>query len=169
MTSLTAIVGLVVGVGLVVIGVIVLLKYPHRPGGKIKWGDIEVSSEGPGLIILVLGVIVFSFFAYNAPPIDIFPGCWSKQLFANDPKDTIVNLEEGSHDKDLITLEELKDRTLNIKFTENKELIGGMKVKFFPDNNMFKIESILNVQCQEVKKYINATRGILIMSFKIGM
>jgi amino acid transporter len=165
MTPQMAIVGMIVGAGLVVFGVIVLLKYPDRPGGKIKWRDIEISSEGPGLIIIVLGVIVFVIFTYNAK-INFFnkngqsinPSAFDK-CFGNVPEDTIVNLEEGSHDKDLISLNELKNRLLNIKFTDNGKIIGGIQVKYFPDEQMFKIISIINPQCEPVKKYINASRG----------
>ena len=34
-----------------------------------------------------------------------------------------------------------------------------MKVNFLPENNMFKIQSIVNAECQTIKEYKNATRG----------
>ena len=47
----------VVGVALVVFGAFVLLRFPDRPGGRLVWHGVEVSSVGAGLPLIVLGVI----------------------------------------------------------------------------------------------------------------
>jgi hypothetical protein len=47
---------LVVGVGVVVLGAFVLLVFPDRPGGKIAWQGVEVSSLGAGLPLIVVGI-----------------------------------------------------------------------------------------------------------------
>lgn len=47
----------VIGIGLAILGALILLKFPDRPGGKIAWGNAEVSSVGAGLPLIVLGVI----------------------------------------------------------------------------------------------------------------
>jgi hypothetical protein len=47
---------LAVGVAVVALGALVLLLFPQRPGGKIAWQGIEVSSIGAGLPLIVLGV-----------------------------------------------------------------------------------------------------------------
>jgi hypothetical protein len=47
----------VVGVALVAFGLLVLLKFPDRPGGKVALGKAEVSSTGAGLPLVVVGVV----------------------------------------------------------------------------------------------------------------
>lgn len=44
------------GVALVVFGAVVLLLFPDRPGGKIGFRGLNVSSTGAGLPLIVLGV-----------------------------------------------------------------------------------------------------------------
>ena len=47
---------LVVGVGVVLLGALVLLLFPDRPGGRIAWQGAEVSSIGAGLPLIVVGI-----------------------------------------------------------------------------------------------------------------
>ena len=51
---------LAVGVAVVALGALVLLLFPHRPGGKIAWQGVEVSSIGAGLPLIVLGVVAIA-------------------------------------------------------------------------------------------------------------
>jgi hypothetical protein len=46
-----------VGVGVIVLGAIVLLLMPDRPGGTISWAGAKVNSAGAGLPLIVLGVV----------------------------------------------------------------------------------------------------------------
>lgn len=46
-----------VGVALVAIGALVLLRFPDRPGGKVRLLGLEVSSIGAGLPLVALGVL----------------------------------------------------------------------------------------------------------------
>ena len=48
---------LIVGSLLVIFGLLVLLKFPDRPGGKVALGKFEVSSTGAGLPLVALGVV----------------------------------------------------------------------------------------------------------------
>lgn len=48
---------LIVGVALIVFGLLLLLKFPDRPGGKVALGKVEVSSTGAGLPLVVIGVV----------------------------------------------------------------------------------------------------------------
>jgi hypothetical protein len=67
----------VVGVGVVVLGAVVLLLLPDRPGGTIGWGGMQVKSKGAGLPLIVVGLVAVGF-ALNrghedsapAPPTD---------------------------------------------------------------------------------------------------
>jgi hypothetical protein len=44
------------GVVLAVFGAVVLIKFPDRPGGRIAWRELEISSAGAGLPMIVIGV-----------------------------------------------------------------------------------------------------------------
>jgi hypothetical protein len=46
----------IVGITVVVLGVFVLVRFPDRPGGVIRFHKMEVSSTGAGLPLIVLGV-----------------------------------------------------------------------------------------------------------------
>ena len=47
---------LIVGITVLAFGVFVLVRFPDRPGGVIRFHDMEVSSTGAGLPLIVLGV-----------------------------------------------------------------------------------------------------------------
>jgi hypothetical protein len=86
------------------------------------------------------------------PPPDIKSGIANfEKCLGNVPKDTIGYLEEGSHDKDLIEIDKLNNRTLNIIFTDNRKPIRAMKVNYYYKTNMFKIESTVNAICQLIR------------------
>jgi hypothetical protein len=44
------------GALLAVFGAVVLIKFPDRPGGRIAWRGLEISSTGAGLPMIVIGV-----------------------------------------------------------------------------------------------------------------
>ena len=46
----------VVGITVVALGIFVLVRFPDRPGGVIRFHTMEVSSTGAGLPLIVLGV-----------------------------------------------------------------------------------------------------------------
>lgn len=49
---------LLVGIGLVVVGVVVLIRFPDRPGGLVRFRGLEVGSKGAGLPLVVVGVVL---------------------------------------------------------------------------------------------------------------
>jgi hypothetical protein len=46
------------GIGLVVVGVVVLLRFPDRPGGVVRLRGLEVGSKGAGLPLIVVGAVL---------------------------------------------------------------------------------------------------------------
>src|SRR5688500_20344381 len=54
-------------VALVVFGAFVLLRFPDRPGGTIRWHGVEVSSVGGGLPLSVLGVVAIATGTLRGP------------------------------------------------------------------------------------------------------
>jgi hypothetical protein len=51
----------VVGVGVVILGAVILLVLPDRPGGTIGWGDFQVKSRGAGMPLIVVGLVSIGF------------------------------------------------------------------------------------------------------------
>lgn len=45
-----------VGAGVVILGALVLILMPNRPGGTISWAGVHVNSAGAGLPLIVVGI-----------------------------------------------------------------------------------------------------------------
>lgn len=45
-----------VGAGVVILGAVVLILMPNRPGGTISWAGVQVNSAGAGLPLIVVGI-----------------------------------------------------------------------------------------------------------------
>ncbi len=164
---------MIVGIGLVIFGALVLLKFPNRPGGKIVWGGIEISSVGAGLPLIFLGVVCIVISNIGIPvELDFWNGetilngqtptdsedCF-EQYFHGIPKDRVATLEEGAEDVQLIGPHQSKDEVIAIKFTENNQPIGAIKFYFYSNNNMFKVETVVDSKCQPIEEYSNVARG----------
>ncbi|MGH8888049.1 MAG: PASTA domain-containing protein [Egibacteraceae bacterium] len=57
---------LIFGTALAGLGVLVLFKFPDRPGGTIRLHRMEVSSAGAGLPLIALGITAMAFSAVGA-------------------------------------------------------------------------------------------------------
>ena len=100
------IVEFIVGVLLVVVGVIVIFTFPDRSGGQIKWQGTDISSKWAGLPVIFLGLVcIFDISMTHKPSINLFPPkppIDFDKCFGSVTKDTIVVLEDGSHNNGLI-------------------------------------------------------------------
>ena len=85
-------------------------------------------------------------------------GCF-EQYFLGLPPDRIAVLEAGAKGFQLIGPHQSKDQTIAIQLQENRRPIGGLKFHFYLQNTIFKIESVVNSNCQPVEDYVNASRG----------
>lgn len=163
---------LMAGIGLLVFGGIVLLRYPHKPGGKIAIGSLEVSSVGAGLPLIVLGVACILAYARTDIPTFWLPdaspetsasssvsgGCFDR-FFSEIPADRQNPLEVGASDKTILAANQTKTTPMALLLTENREAIGAMIFSVFPENNLFKIDTIIDASCRPVEQYANASRG----------
>jgi hypothetical protein len=52
-----------------------------------------------------------------------------------------------------------QDQTVAIRLEEGGRAVGALKVRFYPNNAIFKIESVVDSTCQPIEAYANATRG----------
>ena len=155
---------MVVGIGLLIFGALVLLKFPSSSGNKITWGGIEISSKGAGLPLIVLGVICVVISGTGISPGDLgkfFPdffngndnqnNCFEK-FFEGIPEDRVKTMEAGAKDIILIGPNQSKDEAIAINFTENRKPIGAIKFEFFFNEDMFKVETVVDSKCQEIKR-----------------
>ena len=156
---------MVVGIGLMIFGALVLLKFPYRPGGKITWGGIEISSMGAGLPLIVLGVICIVISSTGISPEDlckIYPDICngkSENCFEGIPEDRVATMEEGAKYIQLIGPHQSKDEAIAINFTENRKPIGAIKFYYMFDNKFFKVDSIVDSECKPIEDYENVNRG----------
>jgi hypothetical protein len=75
------------------------------------------------------------------------------------PQDRIATLEVGAKDRPIIEPHQPQDQTVAIRLEQDGRLIGGLKVRFYPNNALFKIESVVDSSCRPIEDYANATRG----------
>jgi hypothetical protein len=87
-------------------------------------------------------------------------GCFER-LFSDIAKDRVSVLEAGAVDVQIVGPQQSKNEIAGIKFTQSNQQIGAMRIRFIASNNMFKVEQIVNSECQEVEasKYRNISRG----------
>ncbi|CAA6807466.1 MAG: Unknown protein [uncultured Thiotrichaceae bacterium] len=170
---------LVVGIILLIFGGLVLLKFPDRPGGKIVLGHFEVSSTGAGLPLILVGVVCILFYA-NGQQQPNMPASPDKQVTQTKPvsrvshgdaesclteylqgiaPDRISRLETGSTDQTLLGANQTKEKPLAIILSDNRKLMGAIRLNVFPDNHLFKIESVVNQRCEQIETFKNATRS----------
>ena len=77
----------------------------------------------------------------------------------NVPKDRITTLENGAYDQQITGPHQSKDQAIALRLEENRELVGVIKLQFYSSNAMFKIDSIVDFDCQPVESFENRTHG----------
>jgi len=162
---------LMAGIGLLLFGGIVLLRYPHKPGGKIAIGSLEVSSVGAGLPLIVLGVACILAYARTeqpnlwlpgasteAPAPSTSTGCFDR-YFSDFPPDRKSTVEVGTSDKTVLSASQTKTAPIALLFNENRETFGGITFNVFASDNLFKVDAIIDANCQPIEQYANVSRG----------
>jgi hypothetical protein len=152
----------IVGIALVGLGALVLLKFPDRPGGKVAWHGFEVNSMGAGLPLIVLGVVAIAIagpIPSGAKPVSpaVAPG--AEPGSTGVPAERTVTLEDGTSNRDIIQVDQPKDRPISIKFTQNHRALGALTLLPFPKDDLFKIQDVVDAQNRPVVEYSNDSRG----------
>jgi hypothetical protein len=52
-----------------------------------------------------------------------------------------------------------KDQPIVLKLEENRQLIGAIRFQFYANGSMFKIDSVVDSQCQPLNEFANVSRG----------
>lgn len=157
---------LLLGAALVGFGALVLLKFPDRPGGKLAWRGFEVNSAGAGLPLIVLGVVTtviagsvqLSGKQHESSAVSgVAPG--TELVSPGVSADRIVTLEDGTYNRDIVQVDQAKDRPIGIKFTQDGRPLGALTLQPFPQDDLFKVRDVVDAQNHPVVEYSNASRG----------
>jgi hypothetical protein len=169
---------LAIGVGLILFGAVVLLRYSDRPGGTLRWLGLEVSSKGAGLPLIVLGIGCIAFAVAHpsaaereargdsAAPLPAgrggaVSGCFAS-LVGSVPADRVMNVEAGMRDLDVISPPQPLDAPFSLLFTENGEPIGAVRLRLYrgsdSSSHLFKVEAAMDAACRPAA-IRNATRS----------
>jgi hypothetical protein len=160
---------LAVGIALVVFGAVVLLRFPERPGGRIAWAGLEVSSVGAGLPLIAVGVAAI---ALSAGGVDVGGdggaeeaaatmtegaggGSCFGDYFEGIPAGRVFTLEDGVRERDVIGTTEPKTGAFGLALNVDGRPIGALRMRFFPDNGLFRIESVVDAVCRPVEDFGN--------------
>lgn len=152
-------------------------KISEKEQDEIESKIIKVKG-GPGLILISLGVILFlASMQISDPPTFHFPpnrstptptptptstpnkDCFNR-YFSGIPKDRLATAEEGAESVLLIRREQSKDELIGINFTDTGQSIGAIKFYFISSNEFFKIQTVIDSNCQEIEDFYNKDRPI---------
>ena len=164
---------LAAGVGLVLIGVLVLLRFPDRPGGRIAWLGVEVSSVGAGLPLVVVGIAAIALAATRtgvdgegdqpateatAAGITVSDAHPCPDLFAGIGPRRLASIEEGVTGRIVVRPSEPKAGPIGLSFTDAGRSVGALRLVYFPDDGLFKVDSLVDARCRPVTSFENFDR-----------
>jgi hypothetical protein len=146
----------ILGVGLIVLGALVLIRFPDRPGGTIRLAKLEVGSKRAGLQLIVLGAVLAAVpvivpAANSAgqdssgspdgqpqiPGLDVVPSTdRTTRFFAKDPPVEAVrirSLEVGAVDWRVLAAGDREDTEFGMVFSDTvsaaaPRVLGAMKL-----------------------------------------
>jgi hypothetical protein len=146
---------LVAGVGVVVLGALVLLLLPERPGGKIAWQGVEVSSIGVGLPLIAVGLAAIAIWSGGVIGGD--SGDSGDQPIAalrcpddlpkSVPPQRVATVESGVNAQTIAGPTVSKTEPFGLRLTDGGETVGAMTVRFLPASGVFKVQSFVDANC----------------------
>jgi hypothetical protein len=156
---------LVVGVGVVVFGALVLLLIPDRPGGKIAWQGVEVSSIGAGLPLIVVGITAIAIARGGVvggeddgagtggngrnrdsgsqanPVLECSEGP------VDVPETRIVDVPQGANAVIVAGPADSKTEPFALRFIDDNETVGALTARLLP-SQVFQVQSFVDADCQ---------------------
>jgi hypothetical protein len=154
---------LVVGVAVVVLGALILLLFPDRPGGRIAWQGIEVSSIGAGLPLIVVGIVAIGLSGGgvigggggDGTSGTRTSGTGQKtaelkcpdDLEASLPPERIASVEAGADAQIVVGQAASKTPPFGLRFTDGGDTVGAIRARFFPASDVFKILTVVDADC----------------------
>ena len=74
------------------------------------------------------------------------------------PNDHLKTVEAGTKDLQIVGPDQSKDQPIALRLEEDKKLVGAIRFRFHSNGPIFKIDSIVDSQCQRIEDFVNATR-----------
>jgi hypothetical protein len=81
------------------------------------------------------------------------------RYFKGIPADRVGTVESGTTSYDVITESQTKTGQIGMTFTNNARPVGAIRFALFPENLVFKIESIVDARCRVIEEYESRTAG----------
>jgi hypothetical protein len=152
---------LVAGVGVVVLGALVLLLFPDRPGGKIAWQGVEVSSIGAGLPLIVVGLAAIAISGGGIIGGDGeggAPGTGSgdqtpaalkcpDDLTTSLPSQRVATVESGANAQIIAGATMSKTEWFGLRLTDGGKTVGAITARFVPASGLFTIQTFVDADC----------------------
>jgi hypothetical protein len=163
-----------IGLALVAFGALVLLRFPDRPGGRLRFGGMEVSSVGAGLPLVALGVAAVAAGVLHQPatPTDTGgsaggtgggsgahppePGVVSEcmaMFLAADPavaRERQRQVNEGLEDVDVLGPNEPKQAEFALVLADG-DPVGVVKMSYDTATERFRFDAMIDRECQPME------------------
>ncbi len=149
---LTAIAAVITAIG----GLVAALSAAGLLGAGTARPPSSVSNPAPVSVTTPLAQTFASSSPSGAPAISA--GCF-QQYFQGMARDRISSLESGTDGLQLIGADQTKDDPMGILFTDNTQPIGGIRLRFISNGQLFKVDSVVDSNCHPIQAYVNITRG----------
>jgi hypothetical protein len=161
-----------VGVLLVALGALILLRFPDRPGGSVRFLGMEVSSIGAGLPVIALGLLAVVLAVEeqrgsSGTPSSTnraataaveseqpgVPGCMA-EFFDASPQVPVERRKylprRGGDDIDVLKPGEPKDTEFGLILRDHGAAVGAVKMRYDADAEEFPIDGIVDAACKPV-------------------
>jgi hypothetical protein len=173
---------LVVGVGVVVLGGLVLLLVPDRPGGKIAWQGAEVSSIGAGLPLIVVGIVAIALASGGALGDDgddptqeasangttAATGQTASALDCPDlPEARVVDVPQGDAYALVAGSAEPKTEPFVLRLIDNGQTVGALAASWTESGN-FLIHRFVDAECRDSEIFSEQPGGAPLDSLPNG-
>ena len=176
----------VLGVVVAALGAVVLLWFPDRPGGVIRFKDAEVSSRGAGLPLIALGAAVTIIAAAVVPGgtsdgdtatsgdsgvagLATAPrsGCTTK-FFGQDPQvasPRVRSVELQARDRRVLSSGEPEDTEFGLVFSDTlssvkPRVLGAMKLFRRPGVGFHVVDTVDERTCQPAALSTQSDPGV---------
>lgn len=157
-----------VGIAVAVFGALVLLRFPDRPGGKIAWQGLEVSSVGAGLPLIALGVALVAVASFQgggggredpasaeatgatttgAAATAAGGGGCTNELLADIPAARKATLGVGANDRKVIGGGEPLAGPVGLALEDRGAPVGAVRLTYDPEGAPFYVDEIVDADC----------------------
>ncbi|MEV7520502.1 hypothetical protein [Streptomyces sp. NPDC091371] len=159
---------------LLVLGALVLLRFPDRPGGnvEVEFGGqtVRISSLGAGLPLIAIGAALLALAFLKPQPSGSTPPATSRpatsagpttchgRLLSDIPEDRRRTLEAGARAQPLLRTDQSKTGDFVITLSDGGSAVGAVRMRFLPSGQIFQVVSVTDARCAPVEDFVNEIR-----------